>query len=78
MTLDGNKHLLIPKHSKLNESDKKKLLEEYKINVFSLPKITSEDPAIVKFNAKVGDVIKIERDSKTAGTTSYYRVVVES
>ena len=78
MAFDVNKHLLIPKHSKLNESDKKKLLDEYKIDVFSLPKITTEDPAIAKFNAKVGDVIKIERDSKTAGTTSYYRVVVES
>jgi len=78
MAFDVNKHLLIPKHSKLSESDKKKLLDEYKIGVFSLPKIAIEDPAIAKFNVKVGDVIKIERDSKTAGATSYYRVVVES
>ena len=78
MAFDVNKHRLVPKHSKLSESDKKKLLEEYKINVFSLPKIIQEDPTIIKLNAKMGDVIKIERDSKTAGTTSYYRVVIES
>ena len=77
MTFDISKHLLVPKHSKLSDADKKKLFEEYSIGVKELPKIHSTDPAIEKLGAKVGDVIKIERRSETAGTTFYYRVVIE-
>lgn len=78
MAFDVNKHLLVPKHSKLSDSEKKKLLEKYHLDVFSLPKIMVNDPAIAKLNAKAGDVIKIERESQTAGTSTYYRVVTEN
>lgn len=77
MAFDVSKHILVPKHSKLSDSEKNKLLEKYNINVLELPKILKEDPAIAKLDVKVGDVIKIERKSKTAGTSDYYRVVIE-
>jgi DNA-directed RNA polymerase subunit H (RpoH/RPB5) len=77
MAFDVNKHELVPKHSKLNESEKKKLFEDYNIDFKSLPKILKSDSAIEKLGVKAGDIIKIERDSKTAGTTIYYRLVLE-
>ena len=77
MIFDISKHLLVPKHSKLSDSEKKNLFEKYSIGVKELPKINSTDPAIEKLGAKVGDVIKIDRESVTAGTTSYFRVVIE-
>jgi DNA-directed RNA polymerase subunit H (RpoH/RPB5) len=77
MTFEVNKHILVPKHSKLNDSEKKKLLEEHHIEIKSLPKILKDDPAIEKLGVKAGDVIKIERKSITAGTAIYYRVVIE-
>jgi len=72
-----NTHELVPKHTKLNDSEKNKILEKYNIAVNGLPRISKDDPAIEKLSAKPGDVIKIERESKTAGVAMYYRVVVE-
>ena len=77
MVFDVNKHFLVPKHSKASEAEVKKLFEKYHINSISLPKILREDPAIIKLNLTAGDIVKIERNSKTAGKTIYYRVVIE-
>jgi len=76
MTFNITKHKLVPKHSKLSESEKEKVLEAYGITIKQLPKISKEDPAIKSFDVKNGDIIKIERPSKTAGTAIYYRVVI--
>ena len=75
MTLDVAKHHLVPKHSKLSEAEKGKLLEHYHIHTAVLARISRNDPAIAKLSVKEGDLIKIERDSKTSGTSVYYRVV---
>lgn len=53
------------------------MLNSYNITVRDLPKILISDKAIEELNPKVGDVIKIVRDSKTAGKTHYYRLVIE-
>ena len=70
-------HELVPKHKKLSDSEKNKLLEKYHIDVNSLPKISKDDPAIASLGVKPGEVIAIVRDSKTAGTSTYYRTVIE-
>jgi len=70
------KHILMPVHTKLSESDKKKLLEQYNITTKELPKIRKDDAAIADFNVKEGDVIKIVRKSNTSGESEFYRVVV--
>ena len=75
MNLDVTKHHLVPKHSKLSDAEKAKLLEHYHIELKSLAKISKSDPAIVKLNPKEGEIIKIERESKTAGQSIYYRAV---
>ncbi len=73
----ADKHILIPKHSKLSDAQKEKLLEKYNISIKELPRILKADPAIISLNAKPGDVIKIARDSPTAGEAVFYRVVVD-
>lgn len=69
-------HILIPEHIKLSEPEKKELLEKYHISLNELPKINSNDPAILDMNTKAGDVIKIIRKSSTAGESAYYRAVI--
>ena len=76
MDLDLTKHQLVPKHSKVSDSEKNKLLKRYDLAISQLPRILVNDPAIVKLGAKSGDIIKIERESKTAGIAIYYRVVI--
>ena len=73
---DASAHVLVPKHTKLDEKEKAKLFEKYKIAVFNLPKILLVDPAIKGLDVSPDDVIKIERKSITAGKTVYYRVVM--
>jgi DNA-directed RNA polymerase subunit H len=74
--LSVSKHILVPPHTKLNESEKKALLEKYKISLSELPRISIKDPAIESLKVKPGDVIKIIRKSPTAGTTVFYRSVI--
>jgi len=70
-----SKHLLVPKHIKLSEKDKDKLLEKYNISVTQLPKILKKDPAIKDLKLKQGDVVRIIRKSATAGEIEFYRGV---
>ncbi|RJQ17376.1 DNA-directed RNA polymerase subunit H [Candidatus Woesearchaeota archaeon] len=70
-------HNLVPKHAKLSEKDKKQLLEQYHITIADLPKIFTDDPAIQELDVKPGDVIKISRNSTTAGEVFFYRAVIE-
>jgi len=70
------KHMLVPEHSKLNKKEIQELLEKYNLALNELPKILLTDPAIEKLNVKPGDIIKITRDSLTAGISIYHRVVI--
>ena len=70
------KHVLIPKHSKVSDAEAKRILKNLKITFKELPKILSTDPAIAKLGINSGDIIKIERNSPTAGKSTFYRGVV--
>ena len=72
---DVTKHILVPKHTKLLEKEKKELLEKYGVKVNQLPQIKLDDPAIQNISLKAGDVVKIERFSLTSGKTVFYRGV---
>ena len=76
--VDVSKHVLIPKHAVLSQREKADLLERYNITISSLPRILKEDPAIARFSAKDGDVVKIIRKSLTAGESTFYRVIVDA
>ena len=69
------KHILIPKHVKLSVKEKEELFKRYSVSLKELPKIVKDDPAIASLNAKEGDIIKIIRESPTAGKTEFYRGV---
>lgn len=75
--MDISKHKLVPKHIILSEKDKEELLTRYNINLNQLPRILTSDPQVKALDAKVGDVIKVERESETAESSTYYRVVVQ-
>ncbi|MBI2670888.1 DNA-directed RNA polymerase subunit H [Candidatus Woesearchaeota archaeon] len=70
------KHLLIPKHIKLPEDEKQKLLQSFNITLSQLPSIYESDPSIKELNAIQGDVIKIMRQSPTSSESIFYRVVI--
>jgi DNA-directed RNA polymerase subunit H len=72
-----DKHLLIPKHTKLSDAQKEKLLEKYNISIKELPRIFKTDPAISSLNPKPKDVIRIARRSQTASEAIFYRVVID-
>lgn len=75
MSEEPIKHVLVPKHEKISEKEKKELFERYNINVQQLPRINAKDAAIAHIECKPGDVIKITRNSETAGRVLYYRGV---
>jgi len=70
-------HVLIPKHSKLTADEKKQVLEKFNVELKDLPSISKNDSALIDIDVKENDVIKIERDSPTAGKAVFYRSVVE-
>ena len=71
-----NKHVLVPKHEILGDAETKEVLMQYSVDRSKLPKIMKTDPALPD-GGKIGDVIRITRNSPTAGVTIYFRVVVE-
>ncbi|MBR9699218.1 DNA-directed RNA polymerase subunit H [Candidatus Woesearchaeota archaeon] len=73
---DIRKHNLVPKHAKVSDREKKTLLEKYNISVYDLPLIRKNDPGLVGVDVKPGDIVKIIRQSPTAGEAVYYRCVI--
>lgn len=70
-------HELVPKHELLPPDEREKLLAEYRVQPYQLPKIRTSDPAVKAIGAKAGDIVKIIRNSATAGKYAAYRYVVE-
>ena len=75
-TLNITKHETVPRHTILNDKEKEEVLKKFEIALRQLPRISVNDAVMKLLNAKIGDVVKIERKSETAGETIYYRVVV--
>ena len=69
-------HKLVPHHEILDEKETKKILAEYNIEKEQLPKMLVSDPVAVAIKAKVGDVVRIIRESPTAGKAVFYRLVI--
>jgi len=70
-------HVLVPKHEVLPKEEAREVLERYKVAPHQLPLIKSTDPAAKAIGAKHGDIIKITRNSPTAGKAIAYRYVIE-
>ena len=76
MKFDILKHVLVPQHEILKEEEVEKLLKAYNISKENLPRILVDDPVVKAIGAKEGDVIKITRNSPTAGKSVVYRLVI--
>ncbi len=76
MKFDILKHKLVPHHEILKEEEVEKLLKVYNIKKENLPRMLTTDPVAKAIGAKEGDVVKIVRESPTAGTSVAYRLVV--
>ena len=70
-------HVYVPKHEILSKKEAEDVLEKFNCKPTELPMIFVNDPAILGLGVKPGDMIKITRKSPTAGTSLYYRYVVE-
>lgn len=71
------KHEMVPEHSIMSDEEVQALFSRYEISAEHLPKIYHDDPAVLATNAKITDVIKIVRKSRTAGRAESYRLVVK-
>jgi DNA-directed RNA polymerase subunit H (RpoH/RPB5) len=75
-SFDLFEHELVPPHSIASEEEINLVLNHYKINKTQLPRISHNDSAVRVLGAVSGQVLRIERNSDTAGSTFYYRLVV--
>ena len=67
-------HQYVPKHTILNEDEKNEVIKKYNIiNIKQLPDISRFDPVAQAIGMRPGDICCIERPSKTAIITKYYR-----
>ena len=75
-TVEVLSHILVPEMKLLSKSEEEKILSQFSINKDQLPRINSDDPAVVCLKAEVGNLIRLSRDEKTGKYVSY-RVVIE-
>ncbi len=75
MKTDILKHKLVPEHIILTDEEAEEVLLEKNITEDQLQKILPNDPVVKAIGAKEGDILKIIRDSETAGTFVSYRIV---
>lgn len=71
-------HAFVPKHEIMTKAEAEEVMERYHCQPTELPLIYVTDPAIAKLGVKPGDMIRITRESSTAGESVYYRYVVET
>jgi DNA-directed RNA polymerase subunit H len=71
-------HFLVPKHELLTKEEAVEVAKRYNASLSQFPYILSSDPVAKEIGAKPGDLVRITRRSETAGSTVYYRYVVEA
>lgn len=68
-------HSYVPKHTILTDEETQAIMMRYNVsNTDMLPNISRYDPVAMAIGMRPGQVCRIERFSKTAVKTAYYRV----
>ena len=81
-TFNVLEHDLVPEHHLLTEEEAQKVLQELNITKDKLPKISRSDAALKVLETirgapiEEGSIIKIVRNSETAGKFVAYRLVI--
>lgn len=70
-------HFLIPKHELLTREESDQVRARFNATPSQFPYVQSTDAIAKEIGAKPGDFVRITRRSETAGTSVYYRYVVE-
>ncbi len=71
-------HFLIPKHELVTKEEASQILANFNSSPSQFPYILVTDPFAKEIGAKPGDFVRISRKSETAGSSTYYRYVVEA
>ena len=69
-------HDFVSKHELLTSEERENILETYKMKPYQLPRIRVSDPAVIAVGGNPGDIVKVIRNSPTAGKFVAYRYVV--
>ncbi len=70
-------HEMVPEHIIISEEEAELILKQYGITKGQLPKLKSSDPVAKQIGAKVDDVVKVIRNSPTAGRAVVYRMTIK-
>ena len=75
MKIDIQDHMLVPKHEIMTEEEISEEFSKVDYDFKSLPKIRADDPVVEAIGAEPGNVLRITRESQTAGVFVTYRIV---
>jgi DNA-directed RNA polymerase subunit H (RpoH/RPB5) len=71
-------HQYVPPHTILSKEERDEMMKKYNVGDTSqLPDISRYDPVALAIGMRPGDVCKIDRPSKSAIHSTYYRVCVQ-
>ena len=75
MKIDIQDHMLVPKHEIMTEEEISEEFSDKDYDFKDLPKIRADDPVVETIGAEPGNVLRITRESQTAGEFITYRIV---
>ena len=75
MKIDIQDHMLVPKHEIMTDSEISDEFSDVDYDFKNLPKIKADDPVAKAIGAEPGNVLRITRESQTAGVFVTYRIV---
>jgi len=75
LKIDIQDHMLVPKHEIMTEEEISEEFSDVDYDFKDLPKIRANDPVVEAIGAEPGNVLRITRESQTAGVFVTYRIV---